>query len=126
MRKSALALLVTVVACFPAAAQTAKSRRAALPPGIAATAGQDSDSLLKNPAIQTRMRKLLGNKYASFMGSFETLSPVTKSGSFLFSSGCLIHACTHLESAVAIDLVNRTIHAAIFRQGEKVRYFNEG
>ncbi|HEY0375951.1 MAG TPA: hypothetical protein VGC87_03250 [Pyrinomonadaceae bacterium] len=126
MRKQAFALLLTLVACFPAAAQTAKSKRAALPPGIAATAGQDSDDLLKNPAIQTRMRKLMGNQYASFMESFETLSPVAKRGNFLFSSGCLIHACTHLESAVAIDLANSTVHAAIFRQGEKTRYFNEG
>src|SRR5205085_285843 len=39
--------------------------------------------------------------------------------------GCLIHACTHLESAIAIDLVNKTIHLAIFRQVEKTRYFNE-
>src|SRR5215213_3334395 len=126
MRKPAYALLVVIVACFTAAAQTAKSRRVALPSGVAATADQDSDDLLKNPAVQTRMRKLLGNKYTSFMESFETLSPVARQGGFLFSSGCLIHACTHLESAAAIDLVNGTIHAAIFRQGEKTRYFNEG
>jgi len=60
------------------------------------------------------------------MESFETLSPVKKEGNFLFSTGCLIHACTHLESAIAVDLVNRTVHAAIFRQDEKTRYFNEG
>jgi hypothetical protein len=126
MKKPALVLLVMLVACFPAAAQRAKSRRAALPSGVAAAAGKDSDDLLKNPAIQTRMRKLMGDKYASFMESFETLSPVARRGDFLFSSGCLIHACTHLESAVAVDLVNGTIHAAIFRRGEKTRYFNEG
>lgn len=126
MRKPAFVLLVTLVACSTATAQTAKSRRAALPPDVAAAAGQDSDSLLKNPVIKARMRKLLGKEYDSFMESFETLTPVTKEGHFLFSSGCLIHACTHLESAVAVDLVNRTIHAAIFRQGEKTRYFNEG
>ncbi|HWT01375.1 MAG TPA: hypothetical protein VN256_14090 [Pyrinomonadaceae bacterium] len=126
MRKPMLALLVALVACLPAAAQAARNRRPALPPDIVAAAGQDSDSLLKKPAIEARLRKLLGNKYASFMESFETLSPVTRQGDFLFSSGCLIHACTHLESAVAVDLVNRTIHAAIFRRGEKTRYFNEG
>ena len=59
------------------------------------------------------------------MESFETLNPVTKEGNYLFSSGCLIHACTHLESAMAIDVVNDAIHAAIFRQDEKTRYFNE-
>jgi hypothetical protein len=126
MRKPAFALLVTLIACFSAMAQTARSRRAALPPGVAAAAGRDSDSLLKNSVIAARMRKLLGKDYASFMESFETLSPVTKQGHFLFSSGCLIHACTHLESAVAIDLVNSTIHAAIFRQDEKTGYFDEG
>ena len=126
MKRTAFALLVTLVSCFSATAQTAKPGRPALPSDIAAVAGQDSDSLLKNPAIQTRMKKLLGNKYDSFMESFETLNPITKEGSLLFSSGCLIHACTHLESAIAIDLVNRTIHAAIFRQNEKTRYFNEG
>jgi hypothetical protein len=126
MKRTAPLLLVILVSCFSATAQTAKTRRPALPRDIAAVAGQDSDSLLKNPAIKARMKKLLGNKYGSFMESFETLSPVTKEGSFLFSSGCLIHACRHLESAIAVDLLNKTIHAAIFRQNEKTRYFNEG
>lgn len=126
MKRTASLLLVTLVSCFSATAQTAKTRRPALPSDIAAVAGQDSDSLLKNPAIKARMKKLLGNKYGSFMESFETLNPVTKEGNLLFSSGCLIHACTHLESAIAIDLTDKTIHAAIFRQDEKTRYFNEG
>lgn len=126
MKRTASLLLVTLVSCFCALAQTAKTRRPILPPGIAAAAGQDSDSLLRNPAIQTRIKRLLGNQYDSFMESFETLNPVTREGHFLFSSGCLIHACTHLESAIAIDLTNKTIHAAIFRQTERTRYFNEG
>lgn len=126
MKRTASLLLVTLVSCFSATAQTAKTNRPALPSDIAAVAGQDSDSLLKNPAIQTRMKKLLGNKYDSFMESFETLTPVTREGHFLFSSGCLIHACTHLESAIAVNLTGNTIHAAIFRQDEKTRYFNEG
>jgi len=125
MKRTALLLLITLFSCFSATAQTAKTRRTALPSDIAAMAGQDSDSLLKNPVIKARMKKLLGNKYDSFMESFETLNPVTREGAFLFSSGCLIHACTHLESAIAIDLTNRTIHAAIFRQDEQTRYFNE-
>jgi hypothetical protein len=126
MNRTASLLLIVLVSCFSATAQTAKTRRYALPSDIAAVAGQDSDSLLKNPVIQARMKKVLGNKYGSFMESFETLNPVTKEGNYLFSSGCLIHACTHLESAIAVDLVSRTIHAAIFRQDEKTRYFNEG
>jgi hypothetical protein len=116
---------MTLVLCLSATAQTVKTRRPALPSDIAAAAGRDSDSLLRNPVITARMKKLLGGQYDSFMESFETLTPVTKSGNLLFSRGCLIHACTHLESAIAIDLVKRTIHLAIFRQDEKTRYFNE-
>jgi hypothetical protein len=126
MKRTVSLLLITLVSCFSATAQSAKTRRLALPPNMAAVAGQDSDRLLKNPAIKARMQKLLGKRYASFMESFETLNPITKEGNLLFSSGCLIHACTHLESAIAVDLVGRTIHAAIFRQDEKTRYFNEG
>lgn len=126
MKRAALILLVTLVSSLAATAQAAKTRRPALPSDIAAAAGQDSDSLLKNPVIKARMSRLMGKQYASFMESFETINPVTKRGNFLFSSGCLIHACTHVESAIAIDLTERTIHAAIFRQGEKTRYFDEG
>jgi hypothetical protein len=126
MKRIVSLLLLTIVLCFSATAQTAKTRRPTLPSGIAAAAGQDSDSLLKNPVIKARMQRLLGNQYNSFMESFETLNPVTREGTFLFSSGCLIHACTHLESAIAIDLTNKTIHAAIFLQTERTRYFNEG
>lgn len=125
MKRTASLLLISAALCLSAAAQTAKTRRPGLPPGIAAATGQDSDALLKEPAIQTRMKSLLGKQYASFMESFETLNPVTRKGDYLFSSGCLIHACTHLESAIAIDLVHKTIHTAIFRQDEATRYFNE-
>src|SRR3954471_14095012 len=126
MKLTTALFFVVLVLSLSASAQTAKTKRPALPADIAAVVGQDSDSLLKNPAIQARTKMLLGKKYDSFLESFETLNPVTKEGNYLFSSGCLIHACTHLESAIAIDLANRTIHAAIFRQDEKTRYFNEG
>jgi hypothetical protein len=125
MKRTVSLLLVTLVSCFCALAQTAKTSRPTLPPGIAAAAGQDSDILLKNPSIKDRLKKLLGNKYGSFIESFETLNPVTREGHYLFTSGCLIHACLHLESAIAVNLTNNTIHVAVFRQDEKTRYFNE-
>jgi hypothetical protein len=126
MKKNASLLLVLLVSCLCAAAQTAKPRRAPLPPDLYKAAGRGSDSLLKDPAVTSRLKGLLGDKYDSFMESFETLNPVTRDGNYLFSSGCLIHACGHLESAIAVDLNRRTVHAAIFRQDEKTRYFNEG
>jgi hypothetical protein len=125
MKRTTSLLWIALAFCLSATAQTAQTRHRPLPSGIAAVEGHDSDSLLKNAAIQARMKKLLRSKYDAFMESFETLNPVRKEGNFLFSSGCLIHACTHLESAIAVDLVNHTVHAAIFRQNQKTRYFNE-
>jgi hypothetical protein len=126
MKRTTSLLLVALAFCLSATAQTSRTTRPAWPSEIAAAEGHDSDSLLKNAAIQARMKTLLRSKYDAFMESFETLNPVRKEGNFLFSSGCLIHACTHLESAIAVDLVNQTVHAAIFRQDKKTQYFNEG
>jgi hypothetical protein len=126
MKRMTSLLLVALAFFVSATAQTSQSSRAALPPEIAAAEGHDSDSLLKNAAIQARIKRLLRSNYDAFMASFETLNPVRKEGNFLFSSGCLLHACTHLESAIAVDLVNHSVHAAIFRQDKKTQYFNEG
>lgn len=121
MKKILFALLLSLVFALCAFAQTP-----ALPANIAKWNGADSDKLLKNVTIKSRLKKLLGKKnYADFMESWETLNPIVKKGNFLFSSGCLIHACTHAESAIAIDLVNNSIHAAIYRDEEKPKYFNE-
>jgi hypothetical protein len=97
-----------------------------LPAGIAEWNGEDSDKILDNAVIKIRLKKLLGKRnYAAFLESFETLAPIEKKGDILFSRGCLIHACQHLESAIAIDLANQTIHAAIYREDKRTKYFNE-
>jgi hypothetical protein len=118
--------LITAIFGVSAFAQKAKPKVPALPAGIADWSGEGFDKILEDPVIKTRLKKLLGKKnYASFLESFETLTPIEKNGDILFSSGCLIHACTHLESAIAIDLVNNTIHAAIYDEEKTTRYFNE-
>ncbi len=107
-------------------AQNVKSKAVALPAGIAGWSGEYSDKLLNDPVIKTRLKKLLGSKnYESFIESFETLTPIVKDGNILFASGCLIHACTHLESAIAINVRSNTIYAAIFNDEKPTRFFNE-
>jgi hypothetical protein len=119
-------LLIIAIFATTAAAQKAKPKVAPLPAGISEWTGQDSDKLLNDPVIKARLKTLLGKtNYASFMESFETFTPITKDGDVLFSSGCLIHACTHLESAIAVNLKANTIHAAIYNDEKKTRYFNE-
>ena len=126
MKQVVLLFLITAIFAFSVFAQNIKPKTPALPDGIADWKGEDSGKILDNAVIKARLKKLLGKKnYASFLESFETLNPIEKNGDILFSSGCLIHACGHLESAIAVDLVNNTIHAAIYNEEKKTRYFNE-
>lgn len=126
MRKIIYLLLVTTIFGVSIYAQSSKPKVSALPVGIADWNGEDSDKILNDAAIKIRLRKLLGKKnYAAFSDSFETVNPIEKKDHILFSSGCLIHACGHLESAVAIDTVNNTIHAAIYNEQKKTAFFNE-
>ena len=124
----ALIFLFLITTIFGAAtfAQNVTPGVRALPADIADWKDEDSGKILNNAVIKARLKKLLGAKnYASFMESFETLNPIVKKDTVLFSSGCLIHACTHLESAIAVDLADNTIHAAIYREDKKIKYFNE-
>lgn len=125
MKKIIFSLLIIIVCGFGAAAQT-NEKHNKLPVEIVQMTEGDSTDLLSNPVIKKRLKKLLGKKnYASFLEFFETAAPVEKKGMFLFSSGCLIHACNNLESAIAIDLDNQTVHAAIYNRTEKTKFFNE-
>ncbi len=126
MKQVVLLFLITAIFAFSVFAQNIKPKTPALPAGIADWKGEDSSKILDNAVIKARLKKVLGKKnYASFLESFETLNPIEKNGDILFSSGCLIHACGHLESAIAVDLVNNTIHAAIYNEEKKTGYFNE-
>ena len=126
MKRIIYLLLVTSIFGISIFAQNAKPKVAALPAGIATWSGEDSDKILDNAVIKTRFKNLLGKKnYADFVESWETVNPIVKKGNFLFSSGCLIHACGHVESAIAIDLVNQTVHVGIYRDEVKPKFFNE-
>ena len=124
MKKIPLIILIAITFCFSIQAQ-ANAKRSALPANLAQMKGEYPDKFLKKETVKSRLKVLLGKNYSAFLDSFETQSQFEKKGNFLFSRGCLIHACGHLESAIAIDLVNKTIHVGIFRENEKNKVFNE-
>ena len=126
MKPFIFVFLISASLGVAAFAQNVKPKAAALPADIAKWKGKTSDKILDNADIKIRLKKLLGRKnYTSFLESFETLSPIEKNGDVLFSSGCLIHACGHLESAIAIDFSKNTIYVAIYRENEKTKHFKE-
>ena len=120
MRTIVFSILIITVAAIAAQGQKPKP----LPDSIATY--QDSSELLSDQTVRIRLQAVTGKKgFETFMESFETVTPIIKSGDWIFASGCLIHACTHLESAIAIDLRNNAIHAAVFREEKRTRFFNE-
>ncbi len=124
-QKISLIVLITLALCVFANAQPKVKTKSSATGNLSKSEGQYPFELFKNKTVKARMKKLLGKNYSNFFDSFETQSPFTKKGNFLFSNGCLIHACGHLESAIAIDLANNTIHLGIFRQDEASKTFNE-
>ncbi len=126
MRSIIYLFLFAVIFGVSVFAQKTKTKTSKLPTDISEWVGKDSDKILENEVIKVRLKKLLGETdYASFTEYFESSKPIEKDGNFLFSSGCMIHACTHLESAVAVDLESKTIHAAIYNEVAETKYFNE-
>jgi hypothetical protein len=126
MKKLILCLFLSLLCVAGVFAQANSSlQKSELSAGIANMSDGDSLDLLNDPAIKTRLEKLLGASYEAFLASFETVTPVEKKGQFLFSSGCIIHGCGSAESAIVIDLDNNTIHAAIYDRAKLTGYFNE-
>jgi hypothetical protein len=125
MKRISFCFLMVLMCSLGFTAQT-KTPNHKFPAEISKITAADSQELLENPAIKMRLKKLLGTKnYEAFTSSFETVSPVEKKGAFLFSSGCIIHGCSNAESAIAVDLTNNTIHAAIYDRTKPTKFFNE-
>ncbi len=119
-------MLVLSVFSFAQEKKVAISQTADLPADIAEWSGRDSDEILENAVIKLRLQNMMGNAdYESFSEYFETITRIEKRGDFLFAGGCMIHACMHLESAIAINLKNKTVHTAIFDETKETKFFNE-
>jgi hypothetical protein len=124
-QKISLIVLITLTLCVFANAQPKIKPKSSATVNLSKSESQYPFELFKNKTVKSRMKKLLGKNYSDFFDSFETQEPFKKKGNFLFSSGCLIHACGHLESAIAIDLSTNSIHVGIFRENEAAKTFNE-
>ncbi|MCB1023953.1 MAG: hypothetical protein KDB79_06180 [Acidobacteria bacterium] len=109
--------------CMP---DFADETAAEIPSDIANWSGQSGERILSDAAIASRLRALLGDEnYKLFLEYFESPKLIEISGDYLFTSGCMIRACSHLEAAVAIDLATYRIHAAIYDVVKPTKYFNE-
>lgn len=116
---------ILIAFCFTISAQTNKTSRPALPNNLAKYVDEYPDKLMKVAAVKTRLKTLLGKNYSKFDSYITVQSPMNQVGDFLFASGCLPHSCTISEAAFAIDMKNKRIHAVIYNQNLKPKFFNE-
>ena len=87
-----------------------------------------SELFRKEPALKTRLRKLLGTRYQFFFNRLQTEMPIENDGGVLIVQGCMAHQCTIEVSILAIELDVDKLHVAIksseFRNTYKL--WNEG
>jgi hypothetical protein len=67
----------------------------------------------REPALKTRIRRLLGANYQMFFERLQTELPITNDGGVLIIHGCMAHECTVEESFLGIDLGADKLHVAI-------------
>jgi len=145
-KKSFVLFVVFLVASVTASAQIENSqKRNALativtssnmyvrsPRGVVGPAAADlkkyvgkypSDLFKHEPSIKTRLRKLLGANYQTFMERMETQTPIEKDGDILVMRGCAAHECTEEEALLAIDLNDGKLYVALRFGGKFTKTF---
>src|SRR4030095_4971002 len=81
------------------ASAQAPAKRPPLPADLAKYVDEYPVELMKVPAVKSRLKLLLGKRYADFDVSISVQAPMKMDGDFLFASGCMAHACTIMEAA---------------------------
>jgi len=122
------ALGVTLISTSPVTTaqtpqqQQAKAREAqakALITKYTAAAGwEDSDGLLKEPAVRTELQRVVGNQLSKLMQNINVRGPIAFDGSFKIS-GNAPHKGTEEEGVVCVNpYAPSLVEAAIFSRGK--------
>jgi len=115
--------LIVVFTVFGTAQSSTK--RPPLPANLAKYVGEYPADLMRVPAVKSRLKTLLGKRYADFDYSISVQDVMKLDGDFLFGSGCMAHACTLTEAAFVVDVKNKRIHAVLYDKDKPAAYFNE-
>lgn len=105
--------------------ESPQSKHAPLPADLIKYVGEPPGDLMNNPAVEARMKPLLGKEFSNFWEYMAVQNSVEQKGDFLYATGCASGLCTILETALLIDLESNRVHAMIFQSGEPVQFFNE-
>lgn len=106
--------LLGVVLAIAAAATAAQAADLA---HLRAQAGEYTDVLLADPALDAELRRVLGEGYAAFTDVMEVVTPSELiDGRFLMAGGCKAHECSDKRGLVVIDLDSGEVTALLRAQ----------
>jgi hypothetical protein len=111
----AAALTVGVVAAAPAVAQDAAATARALKARYAGS--DDSEALLREPAVRTQLQKLLGAQSAQLRRNLDVRGEIDLVGGALSVSGNAVHGGGEEEAVVCVLPHGPKVQAAINSRG---------
>jgi hypothetical protein len=80
--------------------------------------------LLDNAALQSRLKNLLGNRFAFVKKTWAVETPIEVKNNVFVASGCQAHNCSSTNFIIVVDLTKNKMYAGI-REEEKVKTYSE-
>ena|SRR5436190_10927632 len=103
---------------------TSAQKRPALPAKLDDYEGQYPDRFLKLPAVETRLRTLLGQYYNDFVQRMGVQGEFKRDGDYLSVTAIMPHMGGSEDAILGIDLKTKTLHCGVFSDGTSG--FNRG
>lgn len=116
--------MATACSFVPAAgAQTAEAAGKAMMTKYANS--DDTDALLREPAVRAQLQKLLGPQLGTLQQNLDVRGSVDVIGGVLSISGNAPHAGTEEEAVVCVAPIGPVVQAAIFSKGKTTVFASE-
>jgi hypothetical protein len=80
--------------------------------------------LLDIPALELRLRNLLGNRFTFFKDKWATQTPIQVIGNKFISTACEAHNCNNTNFIIVVDFEKNILYAGI-REELKVKTYSE-
>lgn len=74
--------------------------------------------VLETDPLKSRLKAYLKGDYKLLQDRLQTSEPIEVKGEIFFTSGCMSHACTIEECAIAVDVKNDNVFVGILQDGK--------
>ncbi len=81
-------------------------------------------NFLDNPAIQQRLRAMLGDRFLFLREKWMVETPIKIKNNIFVASACEAHNCDNTNFMIAIDIANNRMYAGV-REGQNAKIYYE-